>query len=265
MKRYRNILVLLIAVFVTLGAGTTVSFGKAYKLNGTAEFNGSKITSTFKNGKVADVISDLQPGDSVTFTIKYKNAYDGPTDWYMTNDVIQTLEKANSARKKVKGTGTPENGAYTYELLHTDNSGKETVIFSSDKVGGDEKPDDMQGLEQAANALNEWFYLASLNKGGSGKVTLNIAFDGETEVNDYMDTDGSVELAFAVDKPKTVTTPGAPPQDHPSKPGRDAVKSGTRTGDMNRLMPYIALMLTGVILLIAVLKHKGGETDENDQ
>ncbi len=261
MKRYRSVLVLLIAVAVMLGAETAVSSAKTYKLNGTSEFDGSKITSSFKTGKVADTISGLQPGDSVTFTVKYKNAYDGLTDWYMSNDVIQTLEKANSSKKKVKGTGTPENGAYSYELIHTDDRGKQKVIFSNGKVGGEETPNDMQGLEQATNALSDWFYLASLEEGESGRVTLNIAFDGETEVNDYMDTDGSVELAFAVDKPETVTKPASA---H-TTPGKKAVKSGPRTGDMTQLIPYIVLMLTGIILLIAVLRRKGGEADENDQ
>lgn len=263
MKRYRSILVLLIAVAVMLGAETAVSSAKTYKLNGTSEFDGSKITSSFKTGKVADTISGLQPGDSVTFRVRYKNKYDGPTDWYMTNDVIQTLEKANSSRKKVKGTGTPENGAYTYELIHTDKKGRDKVIFSNSKVGGEETPGDMQGLEQATNALDEWFYLQSLDKGESGKITLNIAFDGETEVNDYMDTDGSVELAFAVDKPKTVTKPSRP-SGTPASPGRKAVKSGVRTGDYTRLLPYVLLMLTGIILLIAVFKYKGGESDETE-
>ena len=173
----------------------------------------------------------------------------------------QTLEKANSSKKKVKGTGTPENGAYSYELIHTDDRGKQKVIFSNGKVGGEETPNDMQGLEQATNALSDWFYLASLEEGESGRVTLNIAFDGETEVNDYMDTDGSVELAFAVDKPETVTKPTSA---H-TTPGKKAVKSGPRTGDMTQLIPYIVLMLTGIILLIAVLRRKGGEADENDQ
>ena len=83
----------------------------------------------------------------------------------MENSIVQTLEKT-SARKKVSGTGQAENGGYTYELTHYDKNGNKEVLFSNDEVGGENGvvPDlksgkEMEGLEPATNALDEWFYI----------------------------------------------------------------------------------------------------------
>ena len=62
------------------------------------------------------------------------NDFNHETDWYMSNNVIQTLEKADAAKKVPSGTGTPENGGYTYELIHYDNAGNEEILFSNKEV-----------------------------------------------------------------------------------------------------------------------------------
>ena len=268
MKRIGNKLLLLLTAALIITMMSASAF--AEDGHGTCYFDGNKIVSDFSSGTIADSVSNLQPGDDMSFTVEYTNKDSHDTDWYMETSILQTLEKTDEAKKTVAGTGTAENGGYTYELIQYDKDNKKNVLFSNAEVGGEKKVTDLEdsfkeleGLEPATNALDEWFYLQSLDKGESGKITLRIAFDGETEVNDYMDTNGSVELAFAVDKPKTVTKPSRP-SGTPASPGRKAVKSGVRTGDYTRLLPYVLLMLTGIILLIAVLKYKGGESDETE-
>ena len=101
-------IVLVTAAFMT---GTCVS-AQSNTVDGNCYFDGNQIVSDFDSGAVATAITDLQPGDDVTFTVKYTNEFEDSTDWYMSNKVLQTLEKANNA-KKVEGTGTAENGGYT--------------------------------------------------------------------------------------------------------------------------------------------------------
>ena len=151
---------------------------------------------------------------------------------YMENTVIKTLEKTAQSKKHVEGTGAAEGGGYTYELIHIDKNGKQSVLFSNKRVGGEAKPGNMEGLEQATNALDDWFYLETLGKNESGKVILNVAFDGETEVNDYMDTDGELNLRFAVELTKT--------------------KKVVKTGDYSNMIMWASIALISGVLLLAL-------------
>lgn len=245
MKKTNTMWILLLALtLVFTMAGT--AFGESPEIIGEAHFDGKDINSTLDQEELVNAFRDLQPGDDITVKVTYQNDYEKDTEWYMANDVIQTLEATEEARKTVEGTGTPENGGYTYSLVHTNKDGEDTVLFSNDKVGGEAKPDDMEGLEQATNALNDWFYLETLSKGEHGTVTLSVAFEGETEVNDYMDTEGSVDIVFAVNVVDDDTPPGTPP----------------KTGDVTKIFPYIGMMIIGILLLIPLFrrkKDKGGE------
>lgn len=41
----------------------------------------------------------MQPGDSITLKVEIKNSDTGSTDWYMTNEAIQSLEDAADVAK----------------------------------------------------------------------------------------------------------------------------------------------------------------------
>lgn len=257
MRKNVKISVLLAAALIVVFAAAEGAFAESKVYNGSAYFDGKSIKSTFKTSTVADAVTNLQPGDDVSFRVKYTNKYNESTDWYMANEVIQTLEKADAAKKVPKGTGTPENGGYTYELIHKDKNGVKTILFSNSEVGGDAKPAKMEGLEQATNALDDWFYIQTLKKGESGQLTLNVAFEGETEVNDYMDTDGGLMLRFAVELTGSDGSSAPPENDKPKYQQR------IKTGDMTMLWMYIAMLLAGLVMLVIVLKkmkkEQGGE------
>ena len=253
MKMIRKTAVLLMAIVVAFAVSGASAFADSTKIDGEATFNGNEIESTLDSGDVVKAFNDLQPGDDITVSIKYENDYGESTDWYMANEVVQTLEKTDQARKQVEGTGAAENGGYTYSLTHTDKNGTETVLFSKDEVGGDAKPANMEGLEQATNALDDWFFLQTLGKGESGTVKLYVKFDGETEVNDYMDTDGEVLVRFAVELTKV--TP-----DKKKGPSHQQ----TNTGDTFPLWIFLLMMLAGIALLVLLLARRrkndeGGE------
>ncbi len=253
MKIIRKTAVLLIAAVMALAMSGGSVFADSTKIDGEAVFDGNDIQSSLDEGEVVKAFRDLQPGDDITVSVEYRNEYGKSTDWYMANEVVQTLEKTDKA-KIVQGTDTAENGGYTYSLIQTDKDGKETVLFSNEEVGGDARPGGMEGLEQATNALDEWFYLETLEEGKSGVVTLSVKFDGETEVNDYMETEGEVLMRFAVELTKAG---GTDKKKHEEK-------NGTKTGDLFPLWVFFLLMmLSGIAMLLLLLKRKhdseGGE------
>ena len=261
-NKYKLFLSLMTAMLVLVMLPAE-AFAESNNGSGSCSFNGSEIVSDFSDGTIADTVSGLQPGDDMTFTVEYTNDSGSDTDWYMETSIIQTLEKTDSAKKTVDGTETPENGGYTYELIHTDNDGNETVLFSNDEVGGEATPGDMQGLEQATNALDDWFYLQTIGEGGHGTLTLKVALEGETEVNDYMDTEGALDLRFAVELTRKDASSGTSDNDGSKK------SSGVNTGDRSDLMPWmIACIAAGFLLLVMAilsLRRDRKEAEANEE
>ena len=242
-KTRSKIVVLALTVVLVLGATLSTS-AESYEENGSCYFNGKKIVSTFSSEKVNDTIRNLEPGDEATFEVEFENRYDGTTHWYMKNEALETLEQSYDRT---------ENGGYTYKLTHVGPDGDETVLFDNSKVGGAGedghsyaiKPRSSQashgyentgeGLHQATNATDEWFFIQTLENGESGKTRLYVKFDGESEVNDYMDTAGELMVAYAVELDT----------DKPDKPYRRV-----NTGDETKLLMYIATMLAAMLMLI---------------
>ena len=239
-KTRSKIVVLALTVVMVLGATLSTS-AESYEENGSCYFNGKKIVSTFSSEKVNDTIRNLEPGDEATFEVEFENRYDGTTHWYMKNEALETLEQSYDRT---------ENGGYTYKLTHVGPDGDETVLFDNSKVGGAGedghsyaiKPRSSQashgyentgeGLHQATNATDEWFFIQTLENGESGKTRLYVKFDGESEVNDYMDTAGELMVAYAVELDT-------------DKPYRRV-----NTGDETNLLMYIATMLAAMLMLI---------------
>ena len=242
-KKRSKIVVLALTLVMVLGATLSTS-AESYEENGSCYFNGKKIVSTFSSEKVNDTIRNLEPGDEATFEVEFENRYDGTTHWYMKNEALETLEQSYDRT---------ENGGYTYKLTHVGPDGEETVLFDNSKVGGAGedghsyaiKPRSSQashgyentgeGLHQATNATDEWFFIQTLENGESGKTRLYVKFDGESEVNDYMDTAGELMVAYAVELDT----------DKPDKPYRRV-----NTGDTTNLLLYIATMLAAMLMLI---------------
>ena len=167
----------------------------------------------------------LQPGDDVTFEVEIINKYPETTEWYMTNEVLHSLEDYASSAK---------GGAYTYVLTYYGPGGEKT-LFSSDTVGGDYISQAGEGLHEATDSLKDYFFLDKIEAGQSAKISLNVALDGETQGNDYQDTLADLQMNFAVQL--ETTKPDSP----------DVVK----TGDETNLLPYfIAMGVSGMLFLV---------------
>jgi len=215
----------------------------------SVEFNGEKMVSNFSTGSLSDVILAMQPGDTATITLALKNSADYTTDWYMTNEVLSSLEDSQA----VAG-----GGAYTYILTYTDKDGNVTTLYSSENVGGEKQYNDREGLHEATDSLEDYLYLDRLNPGDNGRIILVVALDGETQGNAYQDTLADLQMNFAVEK---VTTPVTPETTTPTGETKKPDTPGgrlIRTGDTSPLGVWSAVALASgvVILIIAVIRLK---------
>ena len=236
MKKTAKTILLSLLAIVLCGS---VCFAQNSKFTGTCTYNGSKINSDFDSKSFAASISGMEPGDTLDYTVTYKNGSKELTRWYMKNSVLETLEE----NKK-----QAENGGYTYVLKNIGPDGKETVLFDNSEVGGENITNKLQGLKQATNATGDYFFIQNLKAGQSGQTVLHVEFDGETEVNDYMDTYGKLMIAYAVEKEEAKTS-----------------TTTVKTGDPVKMWKLYALGGAALVAMILLIfswrkdRKKGGE------
>ena len=237
MKMIKKGFVLLLAL-TTMLLMSQAAFAVSTTVDGgTYKYDGNKMTD--KAGKDIDkAISGLEPGDDLTIELTYTNDSEHTTYWYMENEVLRTLEETAEAA---------ENGGYSYKLTNIGPDGDETTIFNSDAVGGTEAPDGSEeGLKVATDATKDWFFIQELAAGESGNTRLEVALDGESQINGYMNTNGELEINYAVeDQPET--EPPAP---------------GPKTGDaFNPLLALAALTAAALAMLLAILSYRRDRKD----
>ena len=226
----KRILCLAMTLFMAVGFAVPVHAQDFVGGNDWAvTFTGEKMNSNFTSAEMTEEILNIQPGDSITVKVSIKNEDKEKTDWYMTNEVLKTLEDSVSVA---------EGGAYTYILTYTGVDGKETVLYSSQVVGGEEDSSkEGEGLHQATNGLENYFYLDRLESGQSGSVSLYVQLEGETQGNDYQDTLARLQMNFAVEKVESKTT-----------------IENVQTGDTFQLMLFSSLtLISGLVLLIIAM------------
>ena len=225
--------------------------------NWNVSFNGEKLISDFKDSQIADSAAGMQPGDQQTFKITLKNDFAESVDWYMENEVISSLEQS------VK---TAAGGAYEYDLTYEGPGTTEPrILFSSRSVGGDVKDDGREGMREATEGLEDYFYLDTFKKGEIGYVTLVVALDGETQGNGYQDSLAKLRMRFAVELSATPTpTPtGTPTPTTTPKPNRTpAVKT---SDDTNKLPYFIGMGASGLVILILAIVLWKKRKDENKE
>lgn len=206
-------------------------------------FNGTGMDSNFTNANMDDEIYNMQPGDSVELTIALKNNFNGQADWYMRNQVLEALEDAGNA----------SGGAYDYLLTYVDSDGETSILYSSEKFGGEGRYNGV-GLHGATTTLEDYFYLERMDSGDTGVVKLKVALDGQTQGNAYQNTLASLQMNFATELVRSSgQTPG-------TGSGRDVVK----TGDQTKVMLFVVLMLgSGMLLLfLAIMRLRGSQKEE---
>ena len=200
------------------------------------------LTDNYEASDFLQPVADLQPGDSVTLTVHLVNANEQGSNWYMANDILESLE-----------TSVATGSAYGYELTYSGPGGSRT-IYSSSTVGGD----DSEGLREATEGLNQLFYLDTLASGDSAEVSLKVTLDGETEGNAYFDTLARLQLNFAVE-PVAEAEEETPAPPVPQNP--------VQTGDAAHTFPlYVGMAASGAVILLlafATLKRRRNDRRED--
>ena len=210
--------ILCLAMTVIMAAGVhTTAFAKDYQgADGwQVNFTGGKMESNFKSSDVTDELANIQPGDSIELKVQLKNSDSTDTDWYMTNEVIQTLEDAQSSA---------EGGAYEYKLTYVGSNNAEKVLYDSTTV-------------------QEYFYLGRLASHNTGTVHLTVGVEGETQGNGYQLTLAKLRMNFAVEKVsagKTIT-----------KNKIVKTTNTVKTGDTARVLLFCVLALISGLILLA--------------
>lgn len=221
-------------------------------------FLGDEMVSNFQSNQIQEEVYNIQPGDSVIFEMALDNSSDVTTDWYMTNEVIRTLEESNNCA---------EGGAYTYILTYVNTKGEETILYTSEVVGGEkDNTSEGEGLHQATNNLEEFFYLDRLEAGEAAAVTLFVMLDGETQGNDYQSTLARLQMNFAVEKVVTETI-----FNHitvtENKVVTNVITNIVQTGDDNPivLLSVISLVCGVVLFVMAMIFMKRRKEEREEQ
>ncbi|MCM1190350.1 MAG: hypothetical protein NC541_13775 [bacterium] len=218
---------------------------------------GNEMASNFSRADINDVVSELQPGDSVTFTVALKNENPETADWYMSNRVLSSLEKSAEENYQIAG------GAYTYVLTYTNSAGVPNVLFSNETLGGDSATQPGVGLEAVSSSLQNFFFLDTFAQGQSGTITLRVSLEGETQGNAYQNTLANLEMNFAVE------LGAAPRREDQTVTEEPTIRRTTvvKTGDETNLTPfYIAMAVSGIlILLLAFYSMKQGKKKKEER
>ncbi len=229
------------------------------------EYNSAgSLEDNYTQRSWADNISKLQPGDDITLSVEIRQSNDTPADWYLSNAVLKSLED-----------GDASGSAYGYKLSYEGPSNSRT-LYESQSVGGKGSAD---GLAEATNAMDDYFYLGTLSKGQTAKVILNVSLDGETEGNAYFDTLARLSLKFAVE-------PNVNPENNyvNKTEEKQEVKQGeqqsvvnrtvsanrqnlAKTGDRTSMFPlYLLIAAVGIICLaIAIRRMRNNKNEDNNE
>lgn len=228
----KKILCLAMIVIMVAGASMTAEARDYQGKDGwLVDFDGKDLNSNFEDQDLTDEASNVQPGDSIELKVQIKNSASGDTDWYMANEVIQTLEDANSLAA---------GGAYEYRLSYVDHSNNEEVLYDSSAVGG-ETTASGEGLHQVSDSLKDYIYLDRLSKGQLGTVRLLVRVEGETQGNSYQQTLAKLQMKFAVEEVSAGETTTR----------NRVVSQVIKTGDSTQILFFCALALvSGIVLLI---------------
>ena len=235
----KKFIALLSCMLFILGSIGTVFADENTTTAGSCEFTGKEMVSSFDSNKIAASVSQMEPGDSVIFSVDIKNNSSISTKWYMSNDVLKSLEDTQAVA---------ENGGYSYILTFVGPDGKEDTIYSSTSVGGEKEA-------TAGKGLNEFFYLKTLEPGEGGSVKLLVGLDGESQGNIYQDTLAKLMMNFAVEDNSNPTSQ--------NPPTFTTTTSKVKTGDIWSIASAVVFVI-GIILMVLAFAsdRKGAKQNE---
>ena len=223
----KKFIALLSCMLFILGSIGTVFADENTTTAGSCEFTGKEMVSSFDSNKIAASVSQMEPGDSVIFSVDIKNNSSISTKWYMSNDVLKSLEDTQAVA---------ENGGYSYILTFVGPDGKEDTIYSSTSVGGEKEA-------------------TTLEPGEGGSEKLLVGLDGESQGNIYQDTLAKLMMNFAVEDNSNPTSP--------NPPTFTTTTSKVKTGDIWSIASAVVFVIGIILMILAfVSDRKGAKQNE---
>lgn len=259
----KKMIALVMSMLLAAGiSGTVLAEGNAtvtFTPEKTLEYSGI----TEENGviKLGTEFEGIAPGESRTQTITLTNKNSRTADFYISAAAVEALEKA---KESARGAG--------YEVkLYTGSS----VLYDS-AVGGynDANQGSREGLSEM-KALEDYVLIATLAKGKSQDVTLEIYFDGEgmdnTQSVDYSNALGQFQFQFRAGYQdpssdrvvyREITRQGEAEQvtNYVEIVEERVPLSAAATADTAMLGIGIAVLAIGIVMIILAARKKKGDT-----
>lgn len=249
-KKILNIVLALALTVVGLAGQNITTEAKTHTTSWPVTYDGNKVTSKFSENVTNATMSAVMPGDTVIYEIDYSTSVDA--DFYLNADIINSLEERDANDNE---SYEATEGAYTYIIKNGDQ-----VICDSELIGVSDEADLIKGLKQV-DGEDKFFELGRLPAGGSGKVTISITLDGNSQDNSYMYKLATLDIKIGAQAaPKNVVNhkPGASRKVVYTVPGGTeivsitdpdtplaVVRNNPQTGDM---IAPILVCTTGLIL-----------------
>ncbi len=217
----------------------------------------SNITET-PEGKISlgNAFEAVLPGETRSQVITLQNENAQTVDFYMSADVVQSLEEAGKA----------SGAAYDIHLTAGD-----TVLYDSTLGGYDASSRGNEaGLAEMNASLEGDVFVATLEEGRTVDVTLTISFDGEamdnTSASDYSNALGALNFNFKAgyEEPnneevveKIVVRKGETIYEKEIIEIVDEVTPlAVKTGDNTFVWAAIAVLILGIVLFVLTGKKK---------
>ena len=192
-KLYLNMVLALTVAFTSFGfTGLTAKAETLKPVEWHVVYENNSIKSP-DYSSINHEVSEAMPGDTFSYRVYYQNNTSEAADFYMSSEVVKTLEEGSRAA----------GGAYSYKITQSGNS---TPLFESKTVGGGDLDanytndvDEIIGLEQVNGNKNAYFSLGTVSaKSGyeDNYIEVTVALDGNSQTNSYMDTLGSLQIMF---------------------------------------------------------------------
>lgn len=260
----KSILAIGMAITVFLASGFTTYADTSATVSFTSDKKLVYSGVTVENGQVnlGSAFENVAPGETRTQTIVVKNENKHTADFYMSTEIIKALED---------GSDTAKGAGYEIVLKAGDNTLYDSTLggYAANEAAS------KTGIGSMNAELGDNVLIATLKKGESTDVVLQIAFDGEamdnTAENDYSLTSGQLAFDFLVSyddaeapvsnkKTGSNTTPTSntkPGVNHTVTIVDEGVPlSAVKTGDESMIGVTVAVLVAGVVLLMLGRKKK---------
>ena len=257
-KMRRILFAIIMAVTVLAGNSLTAAAEGDAMVTFTenSELVYSNVSEDGDNVSLGAAMIGVAPGETRTQTIQLVNKHDKTVDFYMDMEVLKALEEG---REQASGAG--------YDVVLT-AAGKE--LYNSKLGGYATKTDEgsKEGLKAInASALGSNVLVATLKKGETAEVTLQITFDGEGMDNnatvDYSDAIGEISFRFQAgfEDPTGVTKEDRViiekgPTRYVTQFIEEKLPLSVKTGDQSMLLGGIVILAAGVVLFLMTGKKK---------